>query len=155
MPKNDGCTVRALSALKTSWLRPLKMSETDSLNWLLTRTSSAANAADENCDPSTKSGVAQTFPHALSSHLRHSSVGNSDNQKGGQYMPRPEIARDEETRCVSPQRVVSEPSSRVLPFPSLVEMSDEDRLRLLCEHDPDGYAALRRFLTHRLDRLGL
>lgn len=58
-------------------------------------------------------------------------------------MSLPQIARDDETPCVSPQRPAL--SSRVLPFPSrAVTMSDEDRLRALAHIDPDGHASIMR-----------
>jgi hypothetical protein len=59
-----------------------------------------------------------------------------------------QIARDdEEIRCVPLQRVVSVPvQSRVLVFPSPVEMSPSDRLRRLEQADPESAAMIDRVM---------
>jgi hypothetical protein len=145
-------------ASNCSWLKPLKMSDVRVLNSLSQAWKASASAADVcgrgatygNGLSSTETGVAWAGSGDLSSGLKHKSVGNSDIQRGGQSMPFSQIARDdEEIRCVSPSRVVSVRSSRVLPFPSSLELSTAERLRRLEDIDPEGAAMITR-LIHAL-----
>lgn len=60
------------------------------------------------------------------------------------------VRDEDDIRCVSPQRLVEASSaSRVLPFPSSVTMSFEDRFRALREVDPEG-ADMIEHVTNRL-----
>jgi hypothetical protein len=121
---------------------------------------SAAEAYDheppsEKRDRLTKPVVARIPITGLSSGFEHTAFGNSDNQKGRQYLPFPQIARDDETPCVSPQRSSDVSTSRVLPFPSSapVTMSEEERWHLLTECEPEYAEYLARMrdiqLAHR------
>jgi hypothetical protein len=67
-------------------------------------------------------------------------------------MPSPQLARDEEVRCVSPQRIVASSASRVLPFRApVVELSIADRLERLADIDPEGAAMIARAITTLYD----
>jgi hypothetical protein len=114
--------------------------------------------SDENRDRPTDSVVARTSHLALCSGSNSATLGNSVNQKGGQYMPVPKIARDDEgLNSVSPQTPASKSSaSRVLTFPSSapVTMSDAERLDLLASCDPDFTAYIRRMIDIQLANHG-
>lgn len=62
----------------------------------------------------------------------------------------PSVRDDEEIRCVPQSRLIeAAPTSRVLPFtPRAVAMSDAERLRIIQQHDPEGYAWIAG-LIHR------
>lgn len=131
---------------KSSPLRPLTRSEKQKLTCLRMSLKSAENRGEllvgQNRDRPTKTGIAHNVTPLLRSTPYTLSVGNSDKQQGAQ-MSLPPIARDEEIRCVSPQRLVPASSaSRVIPFPAPVSMSDADRLHALKDIDPHGHAMI-------------
>ena len=70
-------------------------------------------------------------------------------------MSSPRIARDEGTRCVSPQRIATPMSSasRGLPFLDPGILLDVERLLVLEAYDPEGFTSIRRMITRRIDRL--
>jgi hypothetical protein len=133
-------------ASKISWLLPLKMSDVCALT-SIHHALMSARAADENRDRLTQSGVARPLRFGLCSGSNPASAGNSDNRKGRQYLPQPEIARDDTS--ASPQRPAS---SRVLPFPAPVEMSGDARLRLLDQYEPESASMIRRLLCALSDK---
>jgi hypothetical protein len=150
--------------LKITCVAPLTISDRCSINFLTKKWNSAVRRAElsHRSDASntsdaeiTISGLVQDDADLYGS-ISHSEPGNSDPQQGA-HMSLPRIVRDDEDiRCVSPQRLVlASAPSRVLSFPSQPCMSDAERLRLLEEHDPEGFASLRNYLIRRLDRLGL
>jgi hypothetical protein len=82
-----------------------------------------------------------------------SSVGNSDNQRGA-LMSSPQLARDEEIRCVSPQRVVASSSSRMLPFPTSPAARRATKLAALELHDPVAASMLEAIMDDLLSDAG-
>lgn len=121
------------NGLKSSWLRPLKISDVHELTWLATVVKNAGNAADhDNGGSLTKSGVDQGEHLGYGRGHTPLVVVNSETQRGAQYMRIPQSVRDEP--CVSPQRITA--ASRVLPFP-IVTMSPEERLQALRDVDPE------------------